>query len=700
MKDWYQASELSGLPGMPSSIPGTIKKAKREHWFAKYRQGQGGGKEYHLSSLPSETQAALHFRHTPLPAKDKDLVIKEQTDQKLTSLKGWQREIFEARVALFREFEQLQKLHGTNRAVDAMVEMARKEALPEHLMQCVVLANARKGETRALSRSLILGWQRAVRRYGIAALAPRAVEKTTFPEWAGFFIQCYQRPSNPTIPEAMEQMAKILPENMAMPSYHQVLRFHNKRSRLEREKGRKTGAAYQALKGYWQRDTSGYRPMTIGCCDGHSYKAKVAHPVHGRPFHPEVCAIIDVATKVVTGWSAGLAESALTVAGAIRDAAMVSETKPYGGIFDIVYTDGGSGNMAGVNTDDKTGLFTRIGTTFTTGRPGNPQGHGVIERPNRTMWIRSAKELATFTGREMDKSTKRNLYMVMQRDMEKKGKCEHLISWPQFLDFCQETVDAYNRRPHTSLPKLNDPETGRKRHMSPLECWAWHVAEGWDPREHQLTEAEIEILWLPREERKVVRSMVQLGNNHFYNSDLAHIEGETVHVAYFPNDASKVQIWDQQGRLVCYAWFEKNRIDFFPKTMVEQAQERRTKRRAEIKQQQLDLIHEEGRIIIDLTPAPQPKQRGELLAFPVKSEERPDLTAARARLAVEMNAPEAFTIPHNDRDMFRLWRKLDGWLREGEALEERAMRFYESFRNSSTFRTFTEVEAQLGRQQG
>ncbi|MGD9949880.1 MAG: Mu transposase C-terminal domain-containing protein [Desulfobulbus sp.] len=698
MKQWFKSSELASLPGLPSSIPGILKKAKKEHWMARYSQGQGGGKEYHLSSFPAETQAALHFKDAPVQAKDKDLVIKEQTDQKLSALKGWQREIFEARVTLYREFEQLQKLHGTNRAVDTMVEMAKQESLPEHLMRCVSLANARKGEVRTISRSLILSWQRTVRRNGITALAPKPVEKSGIPEWAGFFIQCYQKPSNPTIPEAMEQMAKIMPKTVTMPSYHQVLRFHNKRSKLEREKGRKTGAAYQALKGYWQRDTSSYRPMTIGCCDGHSYKAKVAHPVHGRPFHPEVCAIIDVATKVVSGWSAGLAESALTVAAAIRDAATVTENKPYGGIFDIVYTDGGSGNMANVNADDKTGLFARIGTTFTKGRPGNPQGHGAIERPNRTMWIRAAKELPTFTGKEMDKTSKRNLYIVMQQDMEKKGKCEHLISWPQFLEFCQQTVDTYNRRPHTSLPKLNDPETGRKRHMTPLECWAWHVADGWDYKGHQLTEAEVEILWLPREERKVVRSMVQLGNNHYFNGDLAHIEGETVQVAYYPNDATKVQIWDQEGRLYCYAWFEKNRIDFFPKSMVEQAQEKRTKRRAELKQQQLELIYEEAQGIIDMVSTPKPM--GELIPLPTTAEERAELKEARAKLAVEMNKQEAFIIPNNERDMFRLWRELDDRLRAGDALEERAVRFYESFRKSATYRTFVEVEEQLGIRQG
>ena len=81
------------------------------------------------------------------------------------------------------------------------------------------------------------------------------------------------------------------------------------------------------------------------------------------PFHPEVCAVLDCATRFAVGWSAGLAESALTVAAAVRNAAEVSEKKPFGGIFDIIYCDNGAGNTARQNINDETGLFTRIGTT-------------------------------------------------------------------------------------------------------------------------------------------------------------------------------------------------------------------------------------------------------------------------------------------------------------------------------------------------
>ena len=204
---------------------------------------------------------------------------KEEPIPELTALKGWQRRIFDARLALFREFEHLQRMLGTNKAVTVLVSMASDGTLPEPLQRCVTEANARPGQGRTLSRSMILGWQRAVRQGGVGVLAPKATERTDEPPWAQYFLPCYQQPGNPSIPQAMEEMARLLPPNISMPTYHQVLRWHNKRSRLLREKGRKTGSAYQALKAFRRRDTSGYRPLTVGQCNGHSWKGYVAHPV-------------------------------------------------------------------------------------------------------------------------------------------------------------------------------------------------------------------------------------------------------------------------------------------------------------------------------------------------------------------------------------------------------------------------------------
>lgn len=63
MKEWYSVQELLGTQGLPSSDRGITKKADRENWEKRTREGvKGLTYEYHLSSLPPETQQALKMR--------------------------------------------------------------------------------------------------------------------------------------------------------------------------------------------------------------------------------------------------------------------------------------------------------------------------------------------------------------------------------------------------------------------------------------------------------------------------------------------------------------------------------------------------------------------------------------------------------------------------------------------------------------
>lgn len=58
-REWFSASELAGLAGMPASHSAVVRRAKADSWKSRRRAGRGGGFEYHLSALPTETQASL-----------------------------------------------------------------------------------------------------------------------------------------------------------------------------------------------------------------------------------------------------------------------------------------------------------------------------------------------------------------------------------------------------------------------------------------------------------------------------------------------------------------------------------------------------------------------------------------------------------------------------------------------------------------
>jgi len=59
MKTHYNVKELAGLPGLPKTLSGLIRKAKDQNWDFRKQQGRGGGKEYPIDCLPQETRSHL-----------------------------------------------------------------------------------------------------------------------------------------------------------------------------------------------------------------------------------------------------------------------------------------------------------------------------------------------------------------------------------------------------------------------------------------------------------------------------------------------------------------------------------------------------------------------------------------------------------------------------------------------------------------
>lgn len=60
--EWYSASELIGLPDLPGSVQWINALACKEGWRSRPRAGRGGGREYHVGSLPAAARAALSAR--------------------------------------------------------------------------------------------------------------------------------------------------------------------------------------------------------------------------------------------------------------------------------------------------------------------------------------------------------------------------------------------------------------------------------------------------------------------------------------------------------------------------------------------------------------------------------------------------------------------------------------------------------------
>lgn len=639
---YFNARDLAGLPGLPGSERGIQKLAARELWPFRKRAGRGGGREYSLAALPEETRNHLLDRMvTTLPGTDCNLpapAIETLPDAPepaadlpaITTLKKWQTETMDARIFFMRLIEKaIDNKIGVTEAIRRIVRQAAEGALPAEAQSMVALANKRSGRDtrkRSLSETSMMRWWSTWLKKGKRpqALAPKAVERDELPPWAPYFLKVYRVPQKISVAHALEDLAAVLPPGAPMPSEHQARRFIKKYSRLEIQKGRMTGKELKGLKGFIRRDTSGFFPLDICLCDGHSFKADVAHPVHGRPFKPEVCAVVDAVTRVCLGWSAGLAESSQTVADAYRHAVTVSDEKRYGGIPAILYADKGAGNEARVNSDPFCGMYARMGSTYKTGIPGNSQARGRIEKMQDSLWIRAARKLPTFCGRGMDEQVRRKVYLAMEKDVKqalrtgKAGKKSGLLlSWQEFLDFCQEEVEAYNRRPHSALPRITDPETGLRRHMCPLEMWSKFLADGWSPTVP--APAELDSLFRPHVTVTTRRGEVRLFGNIYYAPELVHYGGETVIVAYDIHDADQVWVKDQDERLIAVARWNANKQAFYPVPAVEKAREERQNRRTRTLERHLDEINAEADVPVPVDCRELPP---EVIAFEERLEEK------------------------------------------------------------------------------
>ena len=65
-QEWFSAKELEGINGLPSLATNITRKALKEGWIKREKKGtQGGGFEFHYSSLPEKVQKSLNIETKP-----------------------------------------------------------------------------------------------------------------------------------------------------------------------------------------------------------------------------------------------------------------------------------------------------------------------------------------------------------------------------------------------------------------------------------------------------------------------------------------------------------------------------------------------------------------------------------------------------------------------------------------------------------
>lgn len=701
LKSQYTASELAslGLPGLPTTKKGMLLFVERQGWAFTEAIGCGGTRrEYtppaHIMAAIREKAAEQVVALAPAPVAPA-VEVKDRShyteSQNLTA---------DARKGVINALNRIMKETGypLKKAARTLLGFARSndDKVTPQLIAMLRLARDGRGQPSPdglpSERSLL----RFVESAAKGSIVPKKREADmTVPAWAKSFLSFYQKPEKPTVEHAYQLFVQAN-ASVDKPSIHQVRRFLKKVGNVSLQAGRMGERELKNLKPFVRRTFADLFPSDVYSADGHKFDTEVQHPLHGRPFRPEITTVIDIATRRAVGWSVGLNESALAVLDALRHAV---ET---GGIPAIFYVDNGTGYVNQMMQDQSTGVMARLGTEMVHSLPYNSQARGVIERFHQTL-VKAAKEITGYMGADMDREAKHNVFKLSRNALKVQAKGEvatmPLIGWSHFLKFIGEKFDQYNNRPHRGLPKIADPVTGRQRHQSPNEAWAIAETKGFAP--HHISKEESIALFRPQMLRTVRRAEIELFGQRYFNNALTEFNGEQLAVSYDIHDPQKVWIYNADGRLICDAELDANAAPYMPKSFVQQAQEKRTAGREK------RLLNGLGEIYAERDGA-LPLEVSQGVVIPANIDQIREKWALERDQEILINTPTvAYTefnevkakavaeetkvvdLPEQPHQRFGRWLALDQLLNEGGVIEDaQLVKWYAMYQQSSEFKMY------------
>jgi putative transposase len=400
------------------------------------------------------------------------------------------------------------------------------------------------------------------------------------------FLRFFCKPARPPVAEAYRDMKPWLIERgFEVPSYSVVCRIENELPVTIKYRGRVTGSEWRGLKPYIDRDVSMFKSNDIWVGDGHSFKAKVQHPIHGQPFTPEVTVILDWVSRKIVGWSVALSESTIAVSDAFRHAQRATRARCL-----VYYSDNGSGQTGKMIDCPVAGTLARQGIAHETGIPGNPQGRGIIERVWQITLIPLARSYPTCTWRGADENATTKMLKLLNR--KDQGGIT-IPSFRQFLDDIDACIARYNLEHEHRELNGNTPEDEYQARLDK------------DSIVFGPTDAEIMALWMPEVIRKPTRGIVSLFGNEYFKRDLTDVlrEGEKVRVRYDLHDPNQVLLLTLEGQILGPAQWNGHRVAAFPVPEMERLRGQRAAGKIKRGEKIIEEAQAELGEVYDLTPA-------------------------------------------------------------------------------------------------
>lgn len=616
---WLTARELAGMPGMPACAKRTREKLARMGIPSRARAGRvGGGVEYDCAALPDEARADIAARQITAAASTALAVVETPAPRSFAppaapDIPGT---LAPAPLPGRRQPSQADKgvADARNRLVTMVQELIPLSGLRQgcQLLAARILTGEAGVEAQAIARQAnqrargdtvsprtLERWVGMHRIDGWWGLLPAPVETSRIPHFeddVAAVLGMYH--SRDARFRKLANAAKEVTRSMGRDFDSWQSLYHRARRALDKIgqssemnvaliKSRHTGAQRDAKLPFKRRDASMLDPLDVWVIDGHTFKAKVRHPDHGAPFAPELTLVLSASVRMIMGWSVNLSENVMAVGDALRHA--IGQH----GVPAILYGDNGAGETAKAMDCPIDGFCARLGIDHRLGIPGKPQGHGVIERSWQTHAINAARRFGSYQGKDADAGTFRKVAAELakeQRALKRAAETGEVIqlsakapSWQQFVQGIEQMVQEYNTEHRSrALPKRAD---GKR--MTPVEAFEASLNPDLQIKPSQL---ELRMLFMPSIIRTAKRGEVAFFNQHYQAPELMRrdVDGREVSVRYDIHDPSFVLIYTLNGEFVCEAKWNANRIDFFPKAVVEMAREKRVAATIKLREQQIN----------------------------------------------------------------------------------------------------------------
>lgn len=704
MKDAYATQELMDLLEIRqrSSI---IRRAARESWQSRPRDGRGGGNCWIVASMPERTRLAIAARACPAACSTVNAPASPASPVSPLTLQGAAKTRAHARAAVVL----------AARVFTAASKMARTRALDEFVVRYNAGEIAVEPDVRAalpsLCRNSLINWERRAQNQGMASLAGNFGQHR---KGAGIIdsqpqvrqlvlglIAEYPAISAELIREDIERLAREQ-SGIRVPSLRRVQAWlanwkeQNPQLALymrapDRWRGQfmaACGSMYELITRYNQRWEYDGTPSDIMLNDGKRYAIVGVINVYSRELLLEVA-------ETSTGQ---------TVNNLTRRALLDW------GIAEEVVTDNGK-EFVGTEAQ---GLFLDLGIMPTILPPFRPDLKPAIERVFRSFSHHLLTLCPCYVGHNVatrQEIRERETFAKRLMDCKEPQELSMAISPEALQEFCDDWCKSvYAHRAHSGL-KGKTPWQMRQEYTG-------EIARIEDVRalDVLLTPLATDGGW-----RSVGKKGIRAGSGYYDHAALGPYVGQRVQVRVNRADAEHACIFDEAGKFICEAVAmhglesakrrevslakrrtQKAAVNASAKEMREAARKvdapnaaqrimaMHKARAAEIEAAAKPAAHTET---THTTPMLDSAARAARLreGVPPRAHEA-EVAAARALAVAQQSAQEERWLPESPKAQYKLCRRLQAALERGDTVPQEQAEWAKIFAGSNTYTGFAMLE--------